>query len=209
MQVTNSSYQGDFHTGLQMLQVGDSVCFKMNASNFYEKTRKTDLPKELKQGDDVYIYLRLKNIISAESLATERRSLYHTDESQEMSLLDAYLERTNTTEEPTESGIYIIHKKEGTGALPQNGSTLFVHYTGSTIDGKVFDTSWDKPEPLSFTLGAGGIIKGWDEGFRKIKKGGKARLIIPSPMAYGKEGFRKLILPYSTLIFDIELIDIQ
>lgn len=209
MQVTNSTYQGDLHSGLQMLQVGDSVCFMMDASNFYEKTRKSDLPKELKQGDELLIYLRLKNIISAESLISERRSLYHTDEQQELSLLKNYLERTNVSSEPTSSGMYIIHQTEGSGDLAVKGNTLLVHYTGKTIDGKVFDTSWDKPAPLQFTIGDGQAIAGWNEGFQFIKKGGKARLIIPSRLAYGKDGFRNIILPYSTLIFDVELIDIQ
>ena len=213
MQVSNSTYLGDLHSGLQMLQVGDSVCFKFDASDFYEKTRKTDLPKELKPGDEVLVYLRLKNIITAENLESERRSLFHTDESQEINLLDAYLERTSISVEPTESGMYIIHKKDGSGEFPKKGAKLFVHYTGTTIDGKVFDTSLDKGKPLTFILGSGKMIKGFDEAFKQIRKGGKARLIIPSSLAYGKEGlnegFKKILLPYSTLVFDVELIEIQ
>ncbi len=209
MQVGNPIYQGDFYTGLQMLQVGDSASFRLDASNFYERTRKTDLPKELKQGDEVVIYLRLKNIISAETLVSERRSMYHTDQQQEQSLLEAYLERANITEKPTASGLYIIQLKEGTGQYPVNGNHLTVHYTGKTIDGKVFDTSLDKAEPMKFTLGVTDMIPGWEEGIRQVKKGGKVRLIVPSALAYGKNGYQNIILPYSTLIFDIELIDIK
>jgi len=209
MQVTNPAYLGDFHTGLQMLQVGDSVCFKFEAVNYYERTRKMDLPKEFQQGDDVYIYLRLKNIISASSLEKERISMYHTDEQQELNLLAAYLTRINAQTEPMESGLYVIHQQEGNGSNAQDGNTLVVHYSGTTIDGKLFDTSLDKAKPFKFVLGRGEVIKGWDQGFLEMKKGGKAKFIIPSSLAYGKEGFGNTILPYSTLVFNVELIDIQ
>jgi len=209
MQVTIPVYQGDFHTGLRMLQVGDSVCFKIEAVNFYERTRKMDLPVEFQQGDFVYIYLRLKDIISASSFERERINIYHTDEQQELNLLAGYLERANVEIEPHESGLYVIHKKEGAGPLAKAGNTLSVHYSGTTIDGKLFDTSLDKGRPFKFVLGRSEVIKGWEEGFLELKKGGKAKFIIPSSLAYGKEGWGNTILPYSSLVFDVELIDIK
>lgn len=209
MQVTNPTYQGDIHTGLQMLQVGDSVCFILEAADYYERSRKMDLPKEFQQGDMVYIHLRLQNIISASSLESERRSIYHTDEQQELSLLDDYLNRTNVVVEPSETGLYIIHKEEGMGNKAEVGDIVIVHYSGTTIDGKLFDTSLDKARPFKFTLGNNEVIPGWEQGFLDMKKGGKARFIIPSALAYGKKGFSNVILPYSTLIFDVELIDIK
>ena len=209
MQVSIPAYQGDINNGLQMLQDGDSVCFKLQAIDFYEKTRKRDLPKELQQGDPIFVYLRLKNIISAKSLETERRGYYHTDEKQEIQLLKEYIERTNTTVEPSESGLYVVHKSEGIGLTPVAGQTLTVHYTGKTVDGKIFDTSLERGRPLKFVIGRGEVIKGWDEGFMQIKKGGKARFIIPSKLAYADKGNGNKILPYSSLIFDVELIDIQ
>lgn len=209
MQVTNPSYQGDIHTGLQMLQVGDSVCFIIEAADYYVKTRKMDLPQEFQQGDKVYIHIRLKNIISASSLMNERRSVYHTDENLELSLLKDYLKRTNVTVEPSNTGLYVVHRNEGYGANAKAGDKLSVHYSGSTIDGKLFDTSLDKGSPLKFTLGRGEVIQGWDQGLLEMKKGGKAKFVIPSSLAYGKNGYSNLILPYSTLVFEIELIDIK
>jgi len=209
MQVSRPAYQGDIHTGLQMLQVGDSVCFRLDALDFYEKTRKRELPQELQQGDPLYIHLRLKNILSAKSLETERQGIYHTDEKQEMQLLEDYLERTNIRVEPLESGLRIVILEEGGGLKPMAGQTVTVHYTGKTIDGKIFDTSLTKPRPLSFILGRGEVIKGWDEGFLHLTQGSKARLIIPSKLAYGDQGYGNAILPYSTLVFDVELINIK
>jgi peptidylprolyl isomerase len=209
MQLANPMYKGDFYTALTLIQVGDSVCFKLDASGFFKKNRKRDLPVEFKEGDPVFIYLKLKNILSSEDLESERESTYHTDFEQEMSLLKNYIELSNTTVKPTATGLYYIEKKKGTGKMAEIGKTLVVHYTGTTIDGKIFDSSLQRGTPLSFVLGQGQVIKGWDEGFQFMKVGGEARLIIPSNLAYGKEGYSNLILPYSTLVFEVELLEVK
>ena len=209
LQLSNPVYKGDFHTGLALLQVGDSACFKLDAFDFFEKSRKRDLPAQFQQGDPVLVYVRLKNILSINDLETERLAYYHSDRDQEMNLLQEYLELTNTRVTPTESGLYYIEKKKGTGKRAVQGSRLAVHYTGKTIDGKVFDSSLNRGNPLVFVLGQGQVIKGWDEGFALMSEGTQARLIIPSDLAYGKEGYRDIILPYSTLVFDVEVIRVD
>lgn len=209
LQLSNPVYKGDFHTGLALLQVGDSACFKLDAFDFFEKSRKRDLPAQFQQGDPVLVYVRLKNILSINDLETERLAYYHSGPDQEMNLLQEYLELTNTRVTPTESGLYYIEKKKGTGKRAVPGSRLTVHYTGKTIDGKVFDSSLNRGNPLVFVLGQGQVIKGWDEGFAFMSEGTQARLIIPSDLAYGKEGYRDIILPYSTLVFDVEVIRVD
>ncbi len=209
MQLRNPMFQGDFYTALALLQVGDSVCFKLDASGFFQKNRKRDLPKEFMQGDEVYINVRLKNILNAEDLESERENSYHTDFEQEMNLLKNYIELSNTTVKPTASGLYYIEKKKGNGKKAQVGNTLVVHYTGTTIDGKIFDSSLQRGTPLTFVLGKEQVIKGWDEGFQFMQAGGEGRLIIPSNLAYGKDGYSTLILPYSTLVFEVELLEVK
>jgi len=209
MQLGKPMFKGDFYTALSLLQVGDSVCFKLDAAGFFEKNRKRDLPVEFHQGDPVYIYVRLKNILSSEDLETEKETTYHTDFEQEKNLLKDYIELTNTTVKPTVSGLYYIQKKKGQGKKAEVGKTLVVHYTGTTIDGKIFDSSLQRGRPLSFVLGRGQVIKGWDEGFQFMQEGGEARFIIPSDLAYGKTGYSNLILPYSTLIFEVELLEVK
>ena len=206
LQLARPLFQGDFFTGLGMLQVGDSIHFLLDAFDYYKVTRKRDLPDEFVAGDKLIIQLKLKGIVSIESLEKERAGIYHTGEDQEMNLLRAYLEKTNVTADPTESGMYVIIIEEGSGPLVLPGQTLTVHYTGKTIDGKVFDSSLTRGNPLTFTLGRGEVIKGWDEGFAKLRKGSRARFIIPSKLAYGEKGFGQVILPYSTLVFDVELL---
>jgi len=209
MQLQKPMFKGDFYTALALMQVGDSVCFKLDAANFFEKNRKRDLPVEFQQGDPVYIHVRMKNIVNIGDLEEERASIYHSDREQEMNLLKNYIELTNTTVDPSASGMYYISKKEGSGKKAEPGKELTVHYTGTAIDGKIFDSSLQRGRPFHFILGQGQVIKGWEEGFLHMREGGQARFIIPSDLAYGKDGYSNIILPYSTLVFEVELIEVK
>ena len=107
----------------------------------------------------------------------------------------------------TESGLFYNITKEGTGLSPSKGSKVSVHYKGSLIDGSVFDSSYQRNEPIEFSVGIGQVIQGWDEGIMLLKKGASARFVIPSDLGYGAQGAGANIPPNSTLIFDVELID--
>ena len=107
----------------------------------------------------------------------------------------------------TESGLFYNITKEGTGLSPTKGSKVSVHYKGSLIDGSVFDSSYQRNEPIEFSVGIGQVIQGWDEGIMLLKKGASARFVIPSDLGYGAQGAGANIPPNSTLIFDVELID--
>jgi len=106
----------------------------------------------------------------------------------------------------TESGLQIEIITAGTGKAPTVDDTVVVHYKGSTIDEKVFDSSYKREKPATFPLGR--VIKGWTEGLQLIKEGGKAKLYIPSQLAYGVQGAGENIGPGETLIFEVELIEI-
>ena len=110
---------------------------------------------------------------------------------------------------PTSSGLYYIKTQEGTGQQAQNGDVVNVHYTGTLLDGTKFDSSYDRNAPFSFTLGAGRVIKGWDEGIALMKVGEKATLIIPSDLAYGNRAVGGVIKANSTLVFEVELVEIK
>ena len=97
----------------------------------------------------------------------------------------------------------------GTGAEAKVGQLVSVHYTGTLTDGSKFDSSHDRGQPLDFKLGAGQVIQGWDQGVAGMKVGGKRKLTIPPAMAYGERGFPPVIPPNSTLVFDVELMDVK
>jgi len=108
----------------------------------------------------------------------------------------------------TASGLQYIEIQPGTGPYPQKGDVVAVHYVGTLTDGTEFDSSYRRGQPFVFPLGMGRVIKGWDEGIAMLRVGGKARLIIPPELAYGNRSVGGVIPPNSTLIFDVELVEI-
>jgi peptidylprolyl isomerase len=113
----------------------------------------------------------------------------------------------------TPSGLRIIDVTPGTGPAPQAGQTVTVNYTGWLFvdgkKGKKFDSSLDRGQPFSFTIGQGQVIKGWDEGVATMHVGGKRTLIIPPDLGYGESGAGADIPPGATLIFDVDLISVK
>lgn len=109
----------------------------------------------------------------------------------------------------TGTGLQYVLIEEGDGEMPEEGGIVSVHYTGRLDDGTVFDSSYPRDEPITFPVGVGYVIPGWDEGISLLKQGSKARLIIPSELGYGEQGAGGVIPPNATLIFDVELIEVQ
>lgn len=109
----------------------------------------------------------------------------------------------------TPSGLRYKILQEGSGKQATKGSGVSVHYKGQLLDGTVFDSSYKRKQPIDFTIGVGQVIRGWDEGIQLLKVGDKARLVIPSDLAYGSAGAGGVIPPDATLIFDVELVAVN
>jgi peptidylprolyl isomerase len=109
----------------------------------------------------------------------------------------------------TPSGLTYLITKKGTGPQLKAGDTVIMNYTGMLTNGVKFDSSHDRNEPFEFNLGAGRVIKGWDEGVAKLHVGDHAIMVIPGKLAYGPKGVPNVIPPDATLIFIVEVVDIK
>ena len=128
---------------------------------------------------------------------------------EEGNIMAASEKGSNEQEVTTSSGLKYVDQVVGTGDAAVAGKTASVHYTGWLESGKKFDSSVDRGQPFSFPLGAGRVIKGWDEGVQGMRVGGKRKLTIPSDLGYGSRGAGGVIPPNATLIFDVELLGVR
>lgn len=122
---------------------------------------------------------------------------------------EAQIEELATGFDKTDSGLRYKLIQKGDGVKAEKGQTVSVHYKGQLPDGTVFDSSFKRNKPIDFQLGVGQVIPGWDEGIQLLNVGDKARLVIPSDLAYGSAGAGGVIPPNATLVFDVELVAVK
>lgn len=210
-------YPGDIYEAIGMMSVGDSASFIIDAQKFFTLTAKMPmLPEFIEEGSSLTFEMKLVEIFTEDEYMAEQQRLaedrMHENELRavaEEGLMIEYLKDNNISAMPSESGLVYIEKERGSGEKVTPGKTVAVHYEGRLLDGTVFDSSIERGEPIEFPLGVGQVIPGWDEGISLMNVGGKAQLIIPSHLAYGERGAGNIILPYSTLVFDVEVISIK
>ncbi len=177
-----------------------TVIFCDTASSFYLKrgqkllrikdTKKMDTDFLLQLAADKKLKLTAQEIILVQASYTQ---------------WSKYRKTIGFTMQPSGLGIKIL--VEGKGDFPPTGQTVKVHYTGTLEDGTKFDSSVDRGQPFEFPLGAGRVIKGWDEGIAKLRKGTKAVLLIPADLGYGDRGAGGVIPPNATLFFEVEVLE--
>ncbi len=210
-----SQYPGDIYEAMGMMAVGDSATFIMNAADFFMYTAgMMELPPFITQDSELIFDIKLLQAMDEEGFAIEEqrmmeeqmaRDLVRAEQEEELRL--EYIAEEGITVLPTESGLYYVEIETGDGPRAQPGNMVSVHYEGRLLDGSVFDSSHERGEPIEFILGQGWVIPGWDEGIGMMRVGGKARLVIPSHLGYGDRGAGPMIPAYSTLVFDVELVD--
>ena len=221
-----SSFAGSFEDGMMMMAKGDSAAFIVSADSFFLKTNgQNELPKGFSPGESLKGVFKIREIRTAKELAenqkkqeAEQAAMMKEMQGREKADFDKYLADNKITAKPTESGLYVIESKKGSGPKPKAGDQVEVNYTGRLLDGTIFDTSNEadakagnvyNPQrpysPIKFVLGRGEVIRGWDEGIAMLSKGGKAKFILPSNLGYGERGGGP-IPPYAPLVFEVELI---
>lgn len=221
-----TSFVGSLEDGMAMMCKGDSAAFIFSADSFFFKTMKyKELPPQFKPGEKLKAIVKIKDVLGKKELEenqkqqmADQEKMMKEAEAKEKGDLDKYLADNKITVKPTESGLYFIETKKGSGAKPKAGDQVEVNYAGRLLDGKLFDTSIESvakegnvfnPQrpygPFKFILGQGQVIKGWDEAISMLAKGGKAKIILPSNLAYGPNGGGP-IPPFAPLTFEVELV---
>lgn len=202
-------FPGDFYEGIAMMGKGDSATFITKADSTMLKIfRYRKLPSNVTPETMMQFDFMIQDIMTNEAYQATLEEAKNKQIAEMKAVLAAYIKENNINTKPTKSGLYFIEQKVGKGRKPKEGEVVYVHYTGRFLDGTVFDSSYDRGKPIDFTLGHGQVIAGWEEGIAMLRKGGKAQLIIPFYLAYGERSAGS-IPPYSSLIFDVELVDIK
>ena len=204
---------GSYYESLAMMHQGDSAAMLLNAETFFSSYLKQDVPAFLRADNRVKVNIRMQKIRNAEEV--KAHDLAYQDEllrreMQEQADLQGYLNANNIDSTHYYRGLYIVMLDSGQGSLPQMGDLVSIHFTGTTLDGKAFDSTYDRDQPIDFSIGSPGIvIKGLEAGVKRMREGAKAKFIIPSQLAFGERGVRGIVEPYSTLIYEVELIKLN
>ena len=227
--LTKPSFKGGLEEGFAMLAPGDSASFIVSADSLFIKTfGMKELPKEITKGSMLTFYLKVHEIKSKaeiEKMREEKMAVAEAEAAknkvEEKTNLDKYLSDNKISTAPTQSGLIFIEKVKGKGANAEKGKKVKMNYVGKLLDGTIFDTNNEKVakennmhqegrtyNAFEFTVGNGEVIPGWDEALPMMKVGGKATFIIPSNLAYGEMN-QGPIKPYSTLVFDVELLEVK
>ncbi len=211
----DSQFPADIYECLAMMAVGDSATFKINAADFFLFTAgMMEVPPFVEEDTEMVFNIKLLQAMDEDAYFLEEQRMMEEQMAedllraeQEEDLMLEYLATEGITVQPTASGLYFVEKERGEGPKVESGNMVSVHYEGRLLDGTVFDSSYDRGEPLEFVVGEGWVISGWDEGISMMHVGGKAMLVIPSHLGYGDRGAGPMIPAYSTLVFEVEVVD--
>lgn len=203
------SNMGPLYKAFKIIKEGDSILIKVPTKTLFEESFRAAVPPSLNPEGSVTFCIGASSIMTEEEMEMEAMAKSEKQMGTDVEVIDQYLEDNNISAQSTDSGLRYVIEVEGTGNYPQPGDNVTVNYRGSLLDGTQFDSSFDRNEPFTFTIGQRQVIMGWDEGIALMKAGGKGTLYIPSPMAYGERGAGGVIPPNSVLKFDVELIKIN
>ncbi len=215
-QVTKPTFNGDVMEGIAMLTAGDSAVFRAPTDSVF---RGGQMPPFVKSGEKVTFQVKMVTVKTKAEYDQEQANAASKQMAIDDKAIQDYLKAKNLKATKTASGLYYVITQKGTGDNAKAGQKVNMNYTGTLIDGTPFDSNVDPKfshvQPFEFGLGAGQVIKGWDEGIALLNKGAKATLIIPAPLAYGSRAMPgnqnnpKGIPANSILIFDVELMDMK
>jgi FKBP-type peptidyl-prolyl cis-trans isomerase FkpA len=221
IQVQPAQSVADLMDFFPLLAANDSAMVRIPTDSIFSDPQ-MQRPPFLPKGSSLVMIVKINRVQSMEEAMAERQKQMDELKGQEVSSLARYLAENKIAGVKTASGLHYLITKPSAKAKPAKGDTVLVNYTGRTLDGKVFDSSveaeakkagLEQPgrtyEPISVVLGSGSVIPGWEESLLLVNEGAKAKVIIPSSLAYGEQGAGADIKPFSTLVFDLELVKVK
>ncbi|MEZ5047607.1 MAG: FKBP-type peptidyl-prolyl cis-trans isomerase [Chitinophagaceae bacterium] len=214
-----SNIPGDIMEAFPYLSEGDSVVMRISSDSLFKGEQANSRPPFVPQGAMVYFNVKLEKVQTKEEFDKAKNDLSKKQFDIEDKALTEFMSKNNIQATKTASGMYYVITSPGSGANAANGQMVKMKYTGKLLNGNTFDSNEDPKfnhtEPFEFVLGQGMVIPGWDEGIALLNKGAKAKFLIPSPLAYGEQARPGSpanadgIPANSTLIFDVEVLDIK
>ncbi len=210
MRLTPPTHAGGcFEEALSMMCAGDSAAFKINAKDFLNYTQgKVNIPSYVKDGDKFIFRINVKKIVDGSSYVQQNAEMYQYYLDQESSLIERYSLDIDFPRHNTESGLSIFTISKGSGVKPTEGQAVTIDYTAGFIDGSVFDSTLERKHPFRFVIGNNEVIDGLEEAIKLMNIGDHCLLIIPFRLAYGEEK-SGVVAPFSTLVFEIELLNAE
>jgi FKBP-type peptidyl-prolyl cis-trans isomerase len=210
----HSSFKGSFEEGLNKMNEGDSISFVVDAFNLFQKFFKSELPVFLNKGDVVKMDVKLNKILNSKEYSekiTEYENIVADLDIEEQRKMQTYLDTNQVHFSFFKNGMYYMPLNQGTGENAVKGDIVKINYKGSFLDGRLIESTYDRGQPMEFKLGEQGqVLKGIELAISLLNQGAKAKFIIPSQLAFGENGSSTgIIPPYSTLVYEIELLNIN
>lgn len=202
----------DFLDILPIMRVGDSAILIRSVDTLV-KRGVVQYNETFRKGATIKVFVKVLGAYATEDEMNEdRQKEFDAYKKREIADLEAHISKLNAANkiDKLPEGVFVITEKQGTGAQIDSGMNVSVNYTGSLLDGSVFDSNVDSTfghtEPFKFTVGSKQVIEGWDLGIKKLNVGSKGKIFIPSMLGYGIQGSGPKLPPYSNLMFDIEVL---
>jgi FKBP-type peptidyl-prolyl cis-trans isomerase FkpA len=209
----HSSFDGSFEEGLTTMNEGDSVSFIVDGDRLFKNFFKSPLPLFLKKGERVKMEVKLHKILNQQQYTdelTKYEDMIEDRDIEEQRKLHIYLDTCQLTYSPLNNGMYYSPISQGTGTPPESGDVIKINFVGRFLNGKMFESTYQRGQPMEYVCGAQGqVIKGIESAINLMNEGAKAKFIIPSYLAYGEAGSSTgIVPPFTTVMYEIELVNL-
>lgn len=208
VELVEPTFHGGVEEGFAMMSPGDSVHFKVSADSVYEHVLFKQLPEFLKEGSDLMFRVKMNGFIRRAVFDSLERAKDIESRRAEFVEIERYLADHDFEVMPTENGLYFQTLEEGKGRFPVTGDTVIIRYTASLLNGYEFDSDARLGHPLEVVLGENMVLPGMEEGIPLMREGARARMLLPSDLAFGDRHVGE-VPPYSSIVFEVELVDVK